>query len=336
VFGAALGYPYPGMVNNLEHASVTNYMSSIRIPTLLMQGENDTLFNLNEAIANYQALKAQGTPVDMVWQSWGHSDSTPAPGEIDIDNPDPTTQYETLRIALWFDHYLKGESVPTGPGFAYFRDWISYTGNASPAYASAASYPVGSPQAFYLSSGGTLVQSTGQIAKSTQAFVTPGAGLPSSVAPLDAVGSALGPLSDLPESNLPGTADTWKSAPLTSAMDVVGSPRLHVTFLAPTAAVSQLSGPAGELTVFAKLYDVAPNGTATLIHGLVAPARIPNVNEPVTITLPAIAHQFGVGHRLEVVVAGGDINYRGGNLPTPVVIATGSATQVFTVPVVAP
>jgi predicted acyl esterase len=72
------------------------------------------------------------------------------------------------------------------------------------------------------------------------------------------------------------------------------------------------------------------------MHGLVAPARIPNVNEPVTITLPAIAHQFGVGHRLEIEVAGGDINYRGGNLPTPVLMATGSASQVFTVPVVAP
>ena len=28
-----------------------------------MQGENDTLFNLNEAVATYRALQAQGTPV---------------------------------------------------------------------------------------------------------------------------------------------------------------------------------------------------------------------------------------------------------------------------------
>jgi len=33
---------------------------------LLFQGQADTLFNLNEAIATYRALKAQGTPVAML------------------------------------------------------------------------------------------------------------------------------------------------------------------------------------------------------------------------------------------------------------------------------
>ena len=50
-------------------------MSKIKVPTLLVQGEKDTLFNLNEASTTYAALKKQGTPVKMVWQSWGHSDS---------------------------------------------------------------------------------------------------------------------------------------------------------------------------------------------------------------------------------------------------------------------
>ena len=35
-------------------------MSKIKIPTLLMQGENDTLFNLNEAAATYRALQGAG------------------------------------------------------------------------------------------------------------------------------------------------------------------------------------------------------------------------------------------------------------------------------------
>ena len=125
----------------LRHASVASYMSKIKIPTLLMQGENDTLFNLNEAAATYRALKAQGTPVKMIWQSWGHSASSPAPGELDLDNPDPATQYETARVSDWFDHYLKGSSVGTGPNFAYFRDWVDYTGKATPAYGTATCLP---------------------------------------------------------------------------------------------------------------------------------------------------------------------------------------------------
>ena len=58
---------------------------------LLAQGEFDTLFNLNEAAATYQALKAQGTPVKMIWHSWGHSNGTPAPGELSLDRPQPAS-----------------------------------------------------------------------------------------------------------------------------------------------------------------------------------------------------------------------------------------------------
>ena len=46
---------------------------------VLVQGQKDTLFNLNEAVATYRSLQAQKTPVKMIWQSWGHSDSTPGP-----------------------------------------------------------------------------------------------------------------------------------------------------------------------------------------------------------------------------------------------------------------
>ena len=136
------GYLQPGDVAHLRHASVASYLPRIKVPVLLIQGQNDTLFNLNEAIATYQALEAQGTEVKMIWQSWGHSGPA-APGEIDLGNPDPAAQYETGRIARWLDHYLKDSGVNTGPEFAYFRDWIEYDGNAAPAYRAARTFPVG-------------------------------------------------------------------------------------------------------------------------------------------------------------------------------------------------
>jgi len=330
----ALGYPDPAEMASLEHASVSSYMSSIRIPTLLMQGENDTLFNLNEAIATYQALRDQGTPVDMIWQSWGHSSLTTAPGEIDLGNPDPLSQYETLRVYLWLGHYLKGMSWPTGPSFAYFRDWIHYTGNASPAYGTASSFPVGTQQSFYLSGNGQLIASPGTPTGGTQALLTPGAGLPTSLSTPDAVGGALGPLAPLFGTNVTGTDASWTSAPLRSALDVVGEPTLTVSVTAPTAAVSQVGGTSGQLVLFAKIFDVSPNGTAQLIHGLVAPVRIVDVNKPVQITLPGIVHQFAAHDRIEIMLAAGDINYRAGVLATPVVITTGSKGQVLHLPIV--
>ena len=42
-------------------------LSHIHIPTLLMQGTDDTLFTLHEAIANYKALQANGIPLQMLW-----------------------------------------------------------------------------------------------------------------------------------------------------------------------------------------------------------------------------------------------------------------------------
>ncbi len=80
----SVGYPDAGTSGAGQARVGTSYASKIKIPTLLVQGEKDTLFNLNEASATYAQLKAQGTPVKMVWQSWGHSGSTPAPGELDF------------------------------------------------------------------------------------------------------------------------------------------------------------------------------------------------------------------------------------------------------------
>jgi ABC-2 type transport system ATP-binding protein len=328
VGAGTLGYTLPSTAADLLHASVADFMTKIRIPTLLIQGEDDTLFNLNEAVATYQALKAQGTPVQMIWQSWGHSDSTPAPGEINLSAPDPATQYETARIMAWFNHYLKHQNVSTGPGFAYFRNWITYHGIATPAYATAPSYPVGTSQSWYLSGGQSLVGQAAQITGGSQSFVTPPLGVPTSTAPPDAVGG------QVPDINLPGTYAQWTSAPLAGNVDVAGEPVLDVRLDSPTAAVTEKLGAAGDLVVFAKIYDVAPDGTASLINGLIAPARIADVEEPVQITLPGIVHRFAAGDRIRVVIAGGDLNYRG-NLPGALVsVPTGSAGNVLSLPVV--
>jgi dienelactone hydrolase len=334
VTAGTLGYPDAPMLALLRHASVASYLSKIRVPVLLAQGENDTLFNLNESVATYQALQAQGTPVKLIWQSWGHSGLTPAPGEIDTTNPDPATQYETARFLAWFDHYLKGKPTDTGPNFAYFQDWVPYSGIATPAYATAANYPVGSPTRLYLSANNSLVTDPAQITAGTQAFLTPPLGLPTSSSGLDAVAGNILPSNFPPDTDLPGTYASWTGAALTAPLDVVGEPTVDVRVNAPTAALTGgLLGPAGELVLFAKVYDVAPDGSATLVHQLIAPARIPDVNQPVHITLPAIVHQFAPGHKVELVLASGDLNYRGGLAAAPVTITSGGA-QALTLPTV--
>ncbi|MEO8095199.1 MAG: CocE/NonD family hydrolase, partial [Pseudolysinimonas sp.] len=313
---------------NLRHASVSSYASKIKIPTLIVQGENDTLFNINEAVANYRALEAQGTETKMIWQSWGHSGSKAAPGEIDLSNPDPATQYETARIADWFGHYLKDNGAGTGPEFAYFRDWISYSGIATPAFGTSASFPVGSTNSYYLSGTQLSPTSTG-LQTGSQSFVTPVAGIPTSIDPLDVFDGTL----PLPETDLPGTTASWTTPALGADTDVVGSPTFTVKVSAPAATLTQ-GLDVGKLVLFVKIADVGPDGKASLIHNLIAPVRVPDATKPFTVTLPGIVHRFAAGHSIRLIVAGGSTNYRGGLTPNAVTITSGSAGQVLTLPVV--
>jgi putative CocE/NonD family hydrolase len=333
VTGATTGYFQPGAIASFRHASVASYMKKIKVPVLLMQGENDTLFNLNEAVATYKALRAQHTPVKMIWQSWGHSQSTPAPGELNLDSPNPKTQYETKRVAAWFDHYLRGhKKVSTGPRFTYFRDWVKYTGIATPAYAKSTKFPVGTRRSYYLSGDGSLTASAAAVKSGSQSFTTPPAGAPTTVDPVDVIGSFSDQIPNSTEQDAPGTSASWTGPKLTKALNVVGSPSLNVRLSAPSTAATQAAGPAGQLVLFAKVLDVAPNGTASLIRGLVAPIRVADASKAVHVTLPAIVHRFAAGHQVRVVVAGASPNYRGGSTPTPVTIAGGTG-QVLRLPV---
>ena len=164
-----VGYPDAGTVALAKHASVSSYMSKIKIPTLLVQGQKDTLFNLNEASATYAALKKQGTPVKMVWQSWGHSGSTPAPGELDFGAKSLRDSFLGNRFLDWMNHYVRGtSSASTGPEFAYFRDWVSYdtdpkyAGTAiAKAYATSSTVNVGSSKTLYFTGNDALTADQG-------------------------------------------------------------------------------------------------------------------------------------------------------------------------------
>ena len=163
-------------------------------------------------------------------------------------------------------------------------------------------------------------------------MLTPPAGAPTTLDGLDVLGAVSPVPVDQPDQNVPGSYTYWASPALAGPVTVVGSPRLTVRISAPTVLPS--ADPSGRLVLFAKVYDVAADGTARLINGLVAPVRIPDPTKPVQITLPAVAHQFPAGHRIEIMLAGGDVNYRGGLVATPVTVTTGSSGQQFSLPTV--
>ena len=107
----ATGYPDAETSAFVRHASVASYIGKIRIPTLLGQGQADSLFNLKEAADTYAALKRNRVPVKMIWHGWGHSGGG-VPGEYDSGGGDG---YLNRVFLTWFERYLKGARVSTGP-----------------------------------------------------------------------------------------------------------------------------------------------------------------------------------------------------------------------------
>src|SRR5215468_2492513 len=242
---AATGRPTPQAISLLLHSSPASVAGRMRAPTLLVQGESDSLFGLDQADANYQAIRRNGAPVDMVWFAGGH----------DGGNQE-TARVESLT-AQWLRRWLAPGHPPassgTGqPGFAVTRvlGFDPSSDQASLGIATASRYPglAGTRRALV------------RLAGPPQVAVSPAGGTPASIS----VFPGLGPLGPAGLTfDMPGQSAAFTSAPLASPIQLTGSPAVRV----------RVSG-APEVTLFAKIYDVDQAGNATLPSQLVSPVRV--------------------------------------------------------------
>jgi len=316
------GYPDQATLDFARNASVETYIKKVRIPTLLGQGQADTLFNLHEATATYTSLKKQGTPVKMIWQQWGHSHA-PLPGEFDLSHPD--TNYEGQVVTAWFDHYLRGTGTAPALDFTWFRDYVPYSGNAAPAFTSAPSYPLPGTTTLY-GSGSSLVPTSKGLKDSSTTI-----GVPAQT-PLSYTETSALDLSK-PVTDLPGGTAALSTGPLTHDIDVVGIPTATLRLASPTALATQRGGPAGQLVAFIKLYDVAPDGSIDLPHRVISPIRIADISKPVQVSLPGLVHRFPKGHTMKLVVSLSDAAYKNNDLAQLVTLSTSqTAPTTLTLP----
>ncbi len=291
--------------------SPVSYLDRVKAPTLIVQGQSDSLFNLNEARATYDRLRQRGVDTRMVWQSWGHSGGQ-KPGELDLGQGNLETSYVGQRVLGWFDRHLrKDPTADTGPAFAWYREGLS-------GYGTAARVPALS-QKLYLSGDGKLVDNRTKVARGSRQYTN-------WLFPTSHSESSLAGMIGLPDPRPYDTAGTylgWSSAPLAAPVDLVGAPKATLKVVSPRTERVQDSGDAADkLVLFAKLYDVAPDGTKTLVNRLVAPVRVPDVTRPFTVELPGIVHRYEAGHRLEFVIAASDSAYFGNRGVKPVIVTS--------------
>ncbi|MCZ2830097.1 alpha/beta fold hydrolase [Modestobacter sp. VKM Ac-2986] len=285
---AATGTLTPEIAAVLDRSSPAGVLDRITAPTLLVQGTQDSLFGLGQADANARGIAANGTDVRVVWYAGGHD--SPASGGVAADLRD--------EVAGWFDRYLRDSGTGTGGGFSY----PAPTGLGSGiGQVQGGSQTVSAPAYPGLDGGDPVQRRDVAVTGSTQPVVTPAGGSPAALTIVPGLGSVSSVLGGT-TLEIPGQYAAFDSAPLTTAVDVVGASTVRLA----------VSAPGGTATMFAKLYDVGPDGSTTLPGGLVAPLALtglsadPTAPTEVAVTLPAVVHRFEVGHSMRVLVSSTD------------------------------
>ncbi|HEY5978206.1 MAG TPA: alpha/beta fold hydrolase [Microlunatus sp.] len=309
---ALTGDPSPGLLNLLDRSSMDRVLGQITAPTLIVQGEDDTLFTLDQADANFRGLPAS-TPAAMAWVEGGHD------GGIDLDALLPQWQ-------SWFDRYLRNdESAPAPATFSAAIPATTLVGRDQdrdePTTVTAADYPG--------RTSSTVDQVTQQLDGQAQQVVSPPGGVPTAMTSLpggsEAVGGAAA-VAAYPLAVLPGQSAIFTSQVQDAPLTLLGSGRIRL----------DVTSSATSATLFVSLWDLGPDTTAAsptpgtgpnagpsegsgmpqtavLPQSVVAPVRLvgltPDRATTVDVALPAVAHQVPVGHRLRVVVSSTDQAY---------------------------
>jgi ABC-2 type transport system ATP-binding protein len=295
-------------VKLLKRSSPSSVADRIKVPTLVVQGQNDSLFPLDQGDAIARAVTANGAPAAVDWSSGGH------------DGGDQETARIEARTTQWFDRYLKKDrTADTGPSFRTTRTGGVDTTDGS-------TVQRGADADRYPGLDGTADRAVA-LSGRPQKVSNPAGGAPPAVSAVPGTG-ALSQLSGLGgelslTQDFPGQFASFESAPLTSALRMTGAARTRI-------AVSTDAKDGAVL--FAKLYDVGPGGRTSLPHQLVAPLRVARTGSTATVELPAVDHEFATGHRLRLVLAATDLGYASPAAPATYRISLPDSAAKLTVP----
>ncbi|HEY0641626.1 MAG TPA: ATP-binding cassette domain-containing protein, partial [Pseudonocardiaceae bacterium] len=311
---ATTGRATPEVLELLRQASPVELAGNITAPTMLVQGLQDTLFGLDQADATARQVADAGGTIKVVWYNGGHDGGMPGRRLRD-------------KIMTWFDFHLAGRGEDPGTDFEYaVRGSFSGDGLASVRTVYARTYPG-------LAGGTPASRRTLPLSGGTQPVFVPPGGSPASLSSvpglgsLSAAASAFGGIAV----DVPGQAATFATAPLDDQLLLAGSARARLRVAAVPGTGTT------EAVLFAKLYDVGPDGARSLPGGAVSPLRVTDLPADgsaveVTVALPGVVRQIEPGHHLEVVVSTTDQAYATPVVPTAYTVAAAGDLSVPFVP----
>jgi len=248
-------------------------LSHVRIPTLILQGTVDTLFTLQEGVANYEVLRAQGVPTAMQWFCGGHGICLTATGD--------ETASEQAALA-WLQRYVQRDrSAPSVPGFSFVdQDGTSWSAPAYPP-------PHGAPVT--ASGSGTL-----------PLVATGGSGPVTSVPAGQTLSALAAPITPAPATNAVDVPVTFPAG----TTHMVGAPALTLTY-SGTAGPSSGGRPE---RVFAQLVDTA-SGTVLGNQVTPIPVTLDGASHTVRIPLEIVAYTAQASSRVELQLVATTVTY---------------------------
>jgi ABC-2 type transport system ATP-binding protein len=281
----ATGVPTAADEKLLLASSPSTITDKITAPTLLMQGEADSLFPLTESIANAKAIHQAHpmVPLAMIWHSGGHDGGTDESKRLQQATSD------------WFDKYLLHKSLP----FPTFQ--VTDT-NGSISLIDSSVIPK-----LLQSENLPLNEATSSIPITTPftALIAPIGGIPGAISSLPGVGSALalaGNVGGITAAFLPGQSGFLETEPLTHPISVVG----------PSQVTVRVSSNKPDATLFFSLVVRTASGQTKLPNGIVAPVHLTHMDPTgslFTIHLPAVVLDAAVGDKLAVAISTTDQGY---------------------------
>jgi ABC-2 type transport system ATP-binding protein len=286
VKGAALGVPDQDTLDWFKGKGVAYYGTGhpVRVPTLLMQGSVDTLFNLNDAYANFRHVQAQGAPAKLIAFCGGHvscpSDYKDGGARDHLDS----------AILTWFSKYLRHKNVSTGAPVEYTtQDGVWHT---------AANFPTVADKG-----AAKLVSAKGSVSVVNTGLPTSGPGGSDSIDPV---------VTDAPSiSGDPGTG-TLPVLTATKATQVVGIGHVMGT----------VTGVGAGTHLFFKLVDREANRVLDLqAESLRVDGPLLNTPVKIDLNLVGVTYQLPAGHHLDLQISTGSlahVEYRG---PASVTVA---------------
>ena len=281
----ANGVPTSADLKLLEASSPSTITKKISAPTLLMQGEADSLFPLSESIKTADQIHSAhpSTPLAMIWHSGGHDGGTDESVRLHQSTSD------------WFDIYLKG-AKKTFPTFQVTNTNGSISlvdSSVIPKYLTSSSLPLAAPSQPIA------------IAVPYTALIAPIGGIPGAISSLPGVGSALslaGNIGGASAAFLPGQSGFLESAPLTTPLHIVG----------PSSVKIRISSNKSDATLFFSLVTRTAAGQTKQPNGIVSAVRLTHIaatGSDYTIHLPATVLDAEPGDKIAVGISTTDQGY---------------------------